>query len=450
MISIPESVHAILSPSKAHMWTKCKGALGAARGLPSRPASRYAAEGTVYHDVSRRALVEGKDCSAYIGDQYEVGGFTFTVDADNADYAQVYVDSVRAIPGKRFVEVDLEYSELLGVPKTSDLTGAPIAAGTGDLVVLDYENKIIWSLDLKFGRGDVVYASEVDPKTDARLPNPQLALYAAAAVARYELLGIEDDWLVKMGISQPRVHHVDWHEMTVGALKAWTVAQRPAANRAYVLWSQGAERVDPMLDLTPGEKQCRWCPLSGNCVAQNASILDNFPKGHAVEAVKTLVTLDDVEVAQALDLADEVENWLSAVRAEGLARVLQGRTLPNWKLVTGRRGTRDLDETATVELDVTALNEIGIEDPTEPSKLQIEDAIHFALGNGAYQPRKLLTVAKLEKPLAKKSPLLWAAIQQHITQADGKPSLAPMTDPRAPVALMTPEFPVTGPGAGLL
>lgn len=437
-IQIPEYPHAIMSPSKASMWLNCHGALGAARGVPSRPASRYAAEGTVYHDVARRALIEDRPCADYIGDRYEVQGFEFVVDADNADFAQQYVDAVRAIPGKRFIEVDLEYSRLLGLPKQAQGTDAPVGAGTGDCVVIDYENRIVHSHDLKFGRGDIVYANE----------NPQLRLYAIAAVDRYEILGIEDDWKVSMAIHQPRAFHFDSEIITVGELRAWTEQQKAAANRAYTLWTWGPERIE-VDHLTPGEKQCRWCPLSGKCAAQSQKVLDQFPTGHAEQAIQTLTQLDDVQVAEALDRADEIEHWLSAVRAEGLQRALQGRVLPNWKLVEGRRGNRSLDTSARVQLDVPALHEIGVQ-AEEPTALPVDDALHFALGDAAYKPRELQSVAKLQKPLEKKAPLLWAALQAHIQQPDGKPSLAPIADPRPPTAIVTPEFPITAPGASSL
>ncbi len=185
MISIPDSVHALLSPSKAHMWLACSGALAAGKDIPPSPPSRYASEGTAYHDVARRALVENKDCNRYVGDKYEVEGFKFTIDADNAEFAQQYVDQIRALPGKRLVEVDLEYSHLLGLPKVvpdgvgdEPFSRQPVAAGTGDSVNIDYDAKVIYVTDLKFGRGDIVYAKE----------NPQLRLYGIVTVIKYQVV----------------------------------------------------------------------------------------------------------------------------------------------------------------------------------------------------------------------------------------------------------------------
>ncbi len=470
VIQIPESVHAILSPSKAHLWLACTGGLAAAKGVQGRGASRYAAEGTVYHDVARRALLDDKDCTAYVGDRYEVQGFAFIVDADNAEEAQKYVDAIRLIPGKRMVEVDLEYSALLGVPQWHVLPASvdvsegasremaevrfPVAAGTGDCVIVDYENRIIHSHDLKFGRGDIVYAAIVSSEggVEVRKPNPQLALYAAAAVERYEILGIDDDWRVSMAIHQPRVNHYDQHVMTVGELRAWVLEQRQNAQAAYAAYAQGPSMAGLEALLVPGEKQCRWCPLSGNCIAQSNRVLGMFPT--AAPSKDALVQLSDEALTDALDRCEEIDNFTSAVRAEALARAEQGHVLPNWKLVPGRRGNRALPEdtdAASVTLTPEGAAEIGIQEvEDEYVSLPLKDALHFALGKDAYKPLALKTVAQLEKPLAKKAPLLWAAMQEHITQADGKMSLARIEDPRAPAPIITAEFPVTGQGASLL
>lgn len=445
MIKIPGYVHALLSPSKAHLWLTCLGGLAAAKHITERSTNRYAAEGTVYHDVSRRALTDGLDCIAYVGDRYEVEGFEFVVDEANAEEAQKYVDIIRAIPGRRFVEVDLEYSTLLGLPKFTPYTDAegkehqqPVAAGSGDAVILDYENKVIHVVDLKFGRGDIVYAKE----------NPQLRLYGAAAVARYDLLGITDEWLCKMYIVQPRAGHYDDEAINVGELKAWTEKQKRPANRAYTLYT--SPHLASPSDLTPGDKQCRWCPLSGNCVAQRDRVLGMFPKTRAAEVTQLLTSLDDVQLTELLDSADEIERALSAARAEALSRALRGVVLPNWKLVQGRRGNRKLDEKAHMALDVPTMLEIGIEEPDpEGGGMPVEDAIHFALKDKAYKPRELLTAAQLEKKLTKAAPLLWAALQPYITQSEGAPGLERMEDPRPPLVIVSPEFPTT-PEAGAL
>jgi len=451
IIAIPEGVHAILSASKSATWLACIGALGAAKFAKGKPNSRYAAEGTVYHDVARRALMANPpelaaDCTHYVGDRYKVGEFDFTVDESNAIEAQKYVDIVRAIPGKLMVEVDIDYAALLGLPKTwkAPLPATPglghvreekpIAAGTSDAVVIDYEHLVLHGLDLKFGRGDIVYAKK----------NTQLRLYLAGVVAKLRLLGITDDWLVKMYIIQPRVNHYDSDDMTVGELMAWVEEIKPEAQRAYHLWLHPEEV--QLSDLNPTEKGCRWCPLSGNCKAQDAKMLAQFPTGHAEAAIPSLVTLDDVQIADALDRADEMEHYLSAVRVEGLARALQGHTLPNWKLVEGRRGNRNLHEDANVEFPLEVLQEIGVE-AEEPGKLLVADAIDFALGAAAYKPKELKTVAQLSKVLEKKAPLLWAHLQQYIYQADGKTSLEKLEDPRPPVTVVSAEFPITEAGA---
>src|SRR5690606_26683198 len=153
------------------------------------------------------------------------------------------------------------------------------------------------------------------------------------------------------------------------------------------------------------------------------------------------VSLDDVQIAEALRCADEIEHWISATRTEGLKRALSGRTLPNWKLVEGRRGNRAMDETLSVTLPKDGLLEIGV-DAEEAGAIVIEDAIHFAAGNEAYKKRELKSVAQLQKLLEKKTPSLWAQLQEYITQAPGKPALERMEDPRPPMPVVSAEFPV--------
>lgn len=439
VIQIPESVHAILSASKSATWLACAGALAAAQGVPPRATSKYATEGTAYHDVARRALVNHNDCVAYVGERYHVQGFDFTIDEDNALEAQKYVDLVRSLPGQRMIEVDLDYSALLGLPKFRKADNKPVAAGTSDAVVVDYDNKVVYGVDLKFGRGDIVYAKG----------NTQLRLYMAAIIAKLRLLGIEDDWLAKGIIAQPRANHFDDESMTVGELMEWVKSIAPLAQIAYGLYVEGPSAVQ-LSHLNPGDKQCRWCPLSGNCAAQTSKMLDAFPVTMEEGELKAyLFALDDVQLAEELDIADWREHYLSAVRAEGLARALQGHTLPNWKLVEGRRGNRNLEDGARVQLDLEALREIGV-DGDEPTALPVEDAIHFALGDSAYQPRDLKSVSQLQKPLEKKAPLLWAALQAHVTQADGKPALERMEDPRPPMAVVSSEFPLAPTAGGLV
>jgi hypothetical protein len=121
--------------------------------------------------------------------------------------------------------------------------------------------------------------------------------------------------------------------------------------------------------------------------------------------------------------------------------------LPNWKLVEGRRGNRtlpeDLNATALRVPREVALTELQMEEvEDEFVELPIKDALHFAAGDAIYKPRDVKTAAQLEKVLVKKSPLLWAALQAHITQAPGKPALERIEDPRPPLANVGHEFPL--------
>lgn len=421
------------------MWLQCHGSLAFTRGAPNE-ASEYAAEGTAYHDVSARVLkTPGTQCADHIGAKYKVGKFDFTVDAENVEYAQVYVDAIRRLPGKLFVEQDLPYHHLLGLPDTT-YDDLPTAGGSGDAVVLDFDNKIVHSDDLKFGRGETVYAKD----------NPQLKLYGVAAASKFDWLGIDETWRVRTAIHQPRISHYDEWVYTVKELNEWMREEvSPAARVAYALYGrtiQMPQDDDTVLaNLFPGEKPCRWCPKRGSCSKRSQWLAAAFPLVNVEERVRRRGELTDEELAAMFLSFDAIEDAILAFRAEALARALNGVTLPNLKLAEGKRGNRDLNYETEATWSPEILTEVYGEQVLSADRMAVSDVLYEALGNDAHKPTEFLSVAKLQPKLQKKYPLLWNALQGYITQGQGKPSLVRIEDPRPPLALSTPEFPIAPP-----
>jgi hypothetical protein len=370
------------------------GSLAACKGVEGK-TSEYAAEGTAYHDIASRALLSGFACEYWIGNEIEIDGFKFTIDAENAAYAQVYVDAIRRIPGALLVEVRLDTSSVVGV----DGQG-----GTGDAIVLDYEHHTIHVNDLKFGRGEVVYADG----------NEQMLEYGAAALHMFQDVG---DWaFVKVAIHQPRIGHYDEKLYSIRELQDWVYAHRPLEQRAFELYEHGTPD-QIRAALVPGEKQCRWCPIKGSCAARAEQILEQFPLGPI--AVDTEMT--DAELGAARDRVDNIERWCSEIQAESLRRALIGRTIPGWKIVVGRAGARKW---------------------ADDQVNRVEGCLKTTLGDGAYKPRTLISPADAEKKL-KKIPETWALVLPAITQADGGKSLAPDTDRREAQVASPVEFGIT-------
>jgi hypothetical protein len=391
--------HALLSPSKAHRDVRCLGALAACKSLPPQPPSRFAAEGTAYHEVAAKCLESGADCESFVGQTIEADGFKFVIDEDNARYAQVYVDAIRRRQGEKLYEVKLDTSEVVGVPGQS---------GTGDAITLDYENLTIYVDDLKFGRGVQVYAEG----------NEQLIEYGAAALFMFDMLA---PWAhVVVGIHQPRIGHRDEHKMTVMEVGEWILTHRPKLQEAYRLYDSGTP-AEIRAALTPSEKACQWCPLAGSCPARANSMAAQFST-----QPDTALSLTDTELAAMRARVDDIEAWCASIKTEALSRALNGAQLPGWKIVEGRKGNRDWDE----------------------GKLPvIEEWLKQTVGDEAYKPKEIQSPAKIDTLLNKKKHAqakermqLWENLQDAITQAPAGKSLVRVEDARIAVSPQKVEF----------
>ncbi len=371
------------------MILRCAASLAAGKGAPN-PPSEYAAEGTAYHEISARVLAERQQwgcttdglysCAHYVGTVVEADGFKFTIDEDNAAHAQTYVDAIRRLPGAQYYEVRLDTSEVVGVPGQG---------GTGDAVTLDFDAATIHVDDLKFGRGEVVFAEK----------NEQLIQYGAAALEKFAL---SHDWkFLKVAIHQPRLNHYSEHTYAVEEVRAWVEENRPKFQRAFWLYQQ-PEQITPA-DYSPGEKQCRWCPIKGSCKARSDSFLAQFPIAE-VEAVQRTQMLTDAELAAARDRVDAIEQWCADI-----------------KVVAGRMGNRKWTDEA-----------------------EVENILVSGLREAAYKPKQIISPADAEKKLKKHS-ALWDVLVPRITQAEGAKSLVRDDSPKAAVATGHVEFPVQAP-----
>lgn len=387
--------HSLLSPSSAHRWSRCVGSVALTKDMPN-PPSKYSAEGTAYHQIGAKCLETGLGAWASHWKQIlDVDGFQIEVTEENCDHVEDYIQAIRRLPGVKYIEVQLDLSEILGVPGQG---------GTADCVALDYEQKNIHVADLKFGRGERVDAKD----------NEQLLLYAAGALFKYELL---NDWqTVTVAIHQPRLDHYDEQTYTVEEVYEFTRRVRQRAQMAYDV----AHRANPQAEardfLTPGDKQCRWCPARATCTARTNHVLQMFPIAGQVPDTHDAV-MDDAELVKALNRADEIAQWCSDVRAEALRRALIGRQLAGWKLVDGRRGNRAWINAKQTEAALVCL--VGEEI--------------------AYAPRVIISPAVAEKAL-RKMPEQWAALQAGIEQAAGAKVLERETDARPARPASVPEF----------
>jgi len=405
------SEHALLSASDAARWTRCYGAIAMTKDMP-RTSSAYADEGTAAHTLGERCLREPYPAPHdFIGERIDAGDRTFEVTQDMADHVATYVKAVRdmAEGHELFVEERVHYHRPLGVPEG-------LAFGTSDTIIVAGDELII--VDLKYGQGVGVDAED----------NPQLMLYALGAWEAYSLL--YDIKQVRMVISQPRKGHFSEAVVTVPELKAFALEAAMAAQHALANLKRFEADPTVALELTPGEKQCRWCRAKATCPALrdevklavgSAASLDDFDdvsdKPLAMQlAAKMPVTADlsAQALSQAMKAADLVEAWLKAVRAEVERRMLAGETIDGFKLVEGRQGNRAWSDPEAAEALLKSF------------RLKQEEMYSF----------NLISPTTAEKLLAS-SPKRWSKAEALVVRAAGGKHVAPLSDKR-PAIDITP------------
>lgn len=377
--------HSLLSASKADMWSQCLGALAASIKEPDGGPTSYAAEGTAYHTISERALRERCAVESYVGEVVMADGFKFVIDEENAAFAEQYTTAImqEAWRGEVLLEEKLDTSEILGVPDQG---------GTGDALILDVKNREIDSHDLKFGRGEKVFAW-IDPGPG--IPkwmgaNRQLTLYLASAMRKY---ADRAKWKGgKIVIHQPRIGWKDEYYLTAEDIDAFVSYMRGRAQSAKLLYDKAAAGALLAEDLesakTPGDKQCRWCPARKYCEARVKGSLSMFSIVEQTVKVND-GKLSDADLAESLIKLESLSALKGDLAAEALRRALAGHDLPGWKITTGRAGPRKWSDSDIVQQFVEVSD--------------VPESVAFA-------PRELKSPTEMERSLKKHDKKLWAAL----------------------------------------
>lgn len=400
-----EPAHSLWSASKFESLMLCPGKLVLERDLPNR-TSKFAAEGTAAHQVLTWALQEEKPAADYIGRIIMVEEFSFEVDEEMASHVQVCIDYVNDLAGDDgvvFADIRVNYSSYLGVPEHE-------AWGTADVIVARGEELIV--LDLKYGMGVEVSAEQ----------NPQMSLYALGALQAYNGL-VADFTRVRMAISQPRVKKApSEYDLSVEELEQWA---SEVAKRAVSLCkaASGNPSFNPEgwrnTYLKPTEKGCKFCLAKATCPALRDDVLTTAGqyKPNSPEAILEEFPMREVGnfldadwLAACLSKVDLIEDWCKAIRAEAERRLLAGESVPGFKVVQGKRGARQWS------------NEEEAEKMLKTFRLKQEEMYSFKL----ISPTTAEKLAKSEI-IGKRQ---WPKLAELITQSEGRPHVAPDSDPR--------------------
>ena len=374
--------HDILSPSYAGTWLNCPGAVSLAQGLPPEQPSPYAEEGTQAHAQAERAarsFLSGHDVP-----------FLPLGDEDMIRHAKGWAKMIERRVGtaKNLAYWDVEHKLYLG-----PVTGRP-ASGTADFIAIDKAG-VLTIADYKYGMGVEVEAER----------NPQLSIYALAAMSEFDLIGIT---AVRLIIYQPRLSSVEKVYVWDSAeLLAW--GKEVGKKAGFVLFLM-SDKDEASKHLVPGESQCRFCKAKAVCPAlrekAKALIAEDFD---VIDApAKPSVPSAPEDLARVLPWVPLIKEWCSAVEAQALSLLETGTKVPGYKLVVGRKGLRKWAD--------------GAED--EIKRMHIKAGVLYE--------KKFVSPSALEK--AKRQGLIgpgqWMRIQRLITQAEGKPTVVPESDKR--------------------
>ncbi|SFN75899.1 Protein of unknown function [Izhakiella capsodis] len=409
-------IHAKLSPSAAHRWLNCPAAL-AIEQFEHDKTSGHAEEGTAAHQLAENVLRNRVDYPPHYGGcdiNTYVGTYAYIYDdktrrgpqvtQEMADKVGEYVEAVWALaqhPGAMLmVEHKCDFSHVVGIPDQF---------GTADAVIIINDELQIH--DLKYGY----------EKVDA-FENPQLMIYALGALEQFSM--IADFSSIRMFIHQPRINHVSEYETPVENLLEFGQNVKSIAARVLELADNAAINgpdIIPKTAFHPGEKTCRWCKRRGKCQAQgeyvSASLMNDFSEisdpPHLEDALTTarqkLAGSDGKWLGETLPLIDHIESWCKSVRSAAFNMLQNGHPVSGYKLIQGKQGNRawrDEDEAIALLKD--------------QFRYKKEEVYTF----------KVISPAQADKLIKKTNPRRWAKVEALITRPEGKPTLAPESDPK--------------------
>lgn len=310
-----QKAHSDWGASSAKRWMTCPGSIAMCQGRSDTP-SVYAMEGTAAHRLAEECIRASLRAENYLGTKIAVteAGVTqeFEVDDDMAEAVQVYLDVINldrtTLGGTLHLEQQFDLSAVReGLYGTAD--GALVARPT--LVVYDY----------KHGRGVPVEVTD----------NPQLKYYALGAIIKH---GAEQFTDVEMVVVQPRCQHPQ------GPVRRQTIKPIELLEFRGDLIEAVERTLQADAALVPGD-HCKFCRAKAICPAQvtYAQQIARIDFTNYVDGPPAPATLSTEQLAQILERADVVEDWIGAVRKHVHALLEAGTEVPGWKLV-GKRANR--------------------------------------------------------------------------------------------------------------
>ena len=420
--------HSVHSPSGAKKRFACPGSLAMEDGLPNE-SSEYADEGTAAHALAAMCLKDGSHPAAYLGRVLHVLDGVYVPDFKTSPTDEVKglrrfaVDNEMVAAVNTYVQAVLKYAEGNTLDAEQALpvghvSGEEGATGTGDAIIVTSDYSELQAHDLKYGMGVKVSAAE----------NEQGLYYLSGALelhrADFEAVG-EMPQRFRFVIHQPRLQHLSEWSCSYDELMAWQAKARDAealARTALQFKDNWIGKPEQSQYLTPGE-HCSdaFCRARANCPALAGFVQQAVQADFTVMLTDTPATVaaripaDLKELGAKAAVLDIVADWVKQVRARVEGALFEHHNSPEaqqalgMKIVQGKKGARAWSSSD----EAVAL--------LKKMRMKTEEIYDLSVKSPP----------ALEKQLAQE-PKRWKRIldAKLITQAEGKPSVAPLTDKR--------------------
>ena len=352
----------LFSPSASARLLTCPGSAKASEGIPDQE-SLFAAEG---HDA--HALAEIRLCERLgLQTNEKIEDLTFynrVMEDYISDYVSYVLEKVASI------KKDCPDAIVLIEQKVAAVRYDESLFGSTDVAII--ADKVLTIIDLKYGRGVLVNAKE----------NTQEMCYGLCAMETFgNLYDIED---INLCIFQPRLSNVSEWSLTVKELYKW----------ADEILKPGIEKIRAGSEEFHPSRHCVFCKAKPLCKALRDQNLEL-----AKHEFRPAFLMDDSEIEEVLDKADDFVNWINSVKEFALEDAMKGKKYDHYKLVEGRSNRKYVDETKVINV----VKEAGY-NPYEEKLLSVtgmqsrlgKARFEELLGNLVVKPRGKLTLVPRE------------------------------------------------------
>lgn len=337
----------MIGGSTAARAINCPASITLSARMPPGPASYAAREGTVLHNICESVLLGITTIDEWAGKTIDEIEITPELYVDKLIPALTATDEL-------FKRLDVHPEDYLCEQVVHFQGALEGCFGTTDILAVGRDGLPVVA-DFKFGH-QLIKATG----------NAQLLFYAAAAAEDPDTRDIFEDnatGRVMLAIIQPTdtAHPLKTWEVDVEALPVYRAKLVEALERAGTAEpSRGSH--------------CRWCPAAPLCPEQN-------------DLVKQGLQLDGRKVnqlAEAMTIVDDVENWCRQVRKLAHESLERGTPLPGYKLVA-KRATRKWGNESAILKKLKAMRSLSrakylqtrLESPAQLEKVCKANGVDF-------------------------------------------------------------------------